>query len=237
MPDIDISGCVAENHAQVVEQIRHACLRCGRDPHSVQLVTVTKYAELDWVHALTEIGVYELGESRPQQLVERAMKLPESVNWHLIGHLQRNKVRPILPVTALIHSVDTTRLLSRINVLGAELNLRPRVLLEVNISGENVKDGFTAGNLVACWDEVLAAGHVQVDGLMTMAPFSANPENSRSIYRALRELRDRLQTMSPATISLSELSMGMSADFEVAIDEGATIIRVGRRLFRGLRDA
>ncbi len=233
----DTSKCVAENHAQVMDQIEAACRRAGRESDSVAMVAVTKYAELDWVRALMELGVRELGENRPQQLVERAQQLSDDVHWHLIGHLQRNKVRPILPVTTLMHSIDSTRLLSRIDLLAAELNLHPRILLEVNVSGENVKDGFRCEELVENWDQVLAARHVQISGLMTMAPYTSNSEDSRPVYRGLRDLRDRLTAMSPTTLCLSELSMGMSGDFDVAIEEGATIIRVGRRLFRGLRDA
>lgn len=231
---MSIESQVAENYQRVRDRMRAACERSGRPADSVRLVAVTKYAEISWMQALLGCGVRDLGENRPQQLVERASAFGEDVCWHLIGHLQRNKVRPVLPVASWIHSVDTVRLLSRMDVLAQERDVEPRVFLEVNISGEGAKDGFTAEKLVANWPGVLAARQVRVLGLMTMAPYSDNPEDSRPVFRALRELRDRLAGMSPPSMPLPELSMGMSGDYEVAIEEGATCVRVGSRLYEGL---
>jgi hypothetical protein len=216
----------------VRERMRAACQRSGRDPASVRLVAVTKYASLEWVRQLPEVGVPVLGESRPQQLVERAAVLTAGVEWHLIGHLQRNKVRAVLPLVELIHSVDSMRLLERIDLIAGELVLRPRVLLEVNISGEESKDGFAAHELSQSWGAIRALTHVQVEGLMTMATLEDNPELARPTFRVLRQFRDELQHQSGAP--LPELSMGMSNDFEVAIEEGATLVRVGSLLFEGL---
>ena len=136
----------------------------------MKLIAVTKYAELDWVRNLVEVGVSDLGESRPQQLLHRAPQLPEQITWHLIGHLQRNKVRPILPVAKVIHSVDSGRLLERIDRLAEELNSRPRVLLEVNIAAEASKDGYVPDQLVSDWEKIISFQNVELDGLMTMAP-------------------------------------------------------------------
>jgi PLP dependent protein len=229
-----ISSQIADNLQAVRNRIAVACDRSGRELDSVQLVAVTKYAQVEWMQALYECGVRDFGESRPQQLVERAPSFPEDIRWHLIGHLQRNKVRPILPRATLTHSVDAFRLLSRMDMLAEEIGLEPSVLLEVNITGEAAKDGFTTETLVSGWSSVMELRRVRVLGLMTMAAFSGKPEDARPVFCELRELRDRLSGMSPASSELPELSMGMSGDFEVAIEEGATCVRIGSSLFEGL---
>jgi hypothetical protein len=225
---------IADNLCRVRERIASACARCRRDASSVRLVAVTKYAELDWVRVLVEEGVTDFGESRPQQLVDRETQISRPVQWHLIGHLQRNKARRVLPLAALIHSVDTFRLLSSLERLSGELALRPRLLLEVNLSGESQKHGFSIEMLLDGWEQVVNCQLVQVVGLMTMAPLVEAVEQTRPVFRRLRELRDRLQEMSPPSLRLPELSMGMSRDFDIAIEEGSTIVRVGSSLFEGL---
>jgi len=238
------------NYNAIRERMAAACDVVRRDSASVRLVAVTKYAQWKWVQNLVSIGMRCLGESRPQQLVERAALAREndvfdSVEWHLIGHLQRNKVRTVLPLVSLIHSVDTQRLLSRIDTIAAELKLRPRVLLEVNVSGETAKDGFVPLELTAAWPDMTRLEHVEIAGLMTMAPRTAEhgvdrgdephgSQGTRTVFRGLRELRDTLQQTAPPYVTLSELSMGMSGDFEIAIEEGATIIRIGSALFEGV---
>jgi pyridoxal phosphate enzyme (YggS family) len=229
-----IRGRLADNLARVRSRIAAACGRAGRDPAEVTLVAVTKYAQLNWVSALVELGIADLGENRPQQLCERAEALAAAVRWHLVGHLQRNKVRKVLPLTVCVHSVDSWKLLDRIELLAAELDLRPRVLLEVNASGEASKDGFPLDELRGGWGRLPRYQRTQVAGLMTMAPFAEDPEAARPVFRRLRELREELEPRSPAGGSLPELSMGMSHDFDVAIEEGATLIRVGSDLFAGL---
>lgn len=229
-----MSDRLADNLHRVTEEIAAACARAGRSPSDVTLVAVTKYAELDWVRRLVESGVRELGESRPQQLVERAEQLPPDIRWHLIGHLQRNKVKLALPRTALIHSVDSLRLLERISEVAAEQLLHPRVLLEVNVSGEASKDGISVADLTAQWDALQAVPNVTIAGLMTMAPLNDDPEAARPVFAALRQLRDTLAARATPNVQLTELSMGMSGDFSVAIEEGATLIRIGSRLFEGL---
>ena len=226
---------IAANLCRVREQITSACARAGRDTSSVELVAVTKYAELDWVRVLVDQGVTDLGESRPQQLVDRETQITRPVQWHLIGHLQRNKARRVLPLTALIHSVDTFRLLSSLERLSGDLALQPRLLLEVNLSGESQKHGFSAEVLLDGWEQVVNHKLVQVVGLMTMAPLVEEVEQTRPVFRQLRELRDSLQQMSPPSLRLPELSMGMSRDFEIAIEEGSTVVRIGSSLFEGLK--
>lgn len=223
-----------QNYRDVIRRIDAASARAGRPSEKVTLVAVTKSAEPDWIRELIGLGAGDLGESRPQQLVERTEQISGPVRWHLVGHLQRNKARRVLPLVSLIHSVDSLRLLSALERLGDEMNLEPRVLLEVNISGEARKHGFTPDELTAHWDEVLACRHVRIEGLMTMAPLSDDPETSRPVFRGLRELRDRLAAASPPSFTLPHLSMGMSDDFEAAIEEGATIVRIGTSLFEGL---
>jgi pyridoxal phosphate enzyme (YggS family) len=153
-----------------------ACSRVDRDPASVQLVAVTKYASLDSVRGLIDLGHRDFGESRPQQLVERATLLEDAeLSWHLIGTLQRNKVRKVLPHAAVIHSIDSLRLLENVDRLGTELGLRPRVLLEVNVSGEASKQGFSAEELTKLWPEILKFQTVDLRVFMSMSPFSEDP--------------------------------------------------------------
>jgi pyridoxal phosphate enzyme (YggS family) len=225
---------ITRNLRHVRQRIADACARTGRNPSEVSLVAVTKYAQLDWVRALVRQGEIELGESRPQQLVKRAAELAGPVHWQLIGSLQRNKVRLVLPVVSRIHSVDSVRLLESIDRIAAELELRPRLLLEVRFSGEEAKHGFEPEALRHCWGEVLSFRHVQVEGLMTMAAYSADPEAARPAFSGLRQLRNDLQLNASDTVNLSHLSMGMSGDFETAIEEGATLVRVGSALWEGL---
>ncbi len=233
----DIERQLSANLAAVNEGIAKACARAGRTRDSVHLIAVTKYAQWPWVETLLNLGQRELGESRPQQLLARSelldRKFPDAA-WHLIGHLQRNKVRPLLSRVAKFHSVDSFKLLERMDLLAEELNLRPQVLLEVNVSGEGSKDGFSSEELETQAERLAKLSHINVTGLMTMAPFVEDENLVRGVFRGLRVLRDRLERQSEGRLQLPELSMGMSGDFEIAIEEGATHIRVGSRLFEDL---
>ena len=228
---------IRENLSEVMDRIRQSATDCGRSADDVTLVAVTKYADLPWVQALIELGVVDLGENRPQQLVERAPLLSESVRWHMIGNLQRNKVKPVLKHSSMIHSIDSLKLLERVNRIADELQVRPRVLIEVNTSGEAAKGGFESEQLRSEWDQITEFAHVDIAGLMTMAPVVKSSEEARPYFAQLRELRDELQSESPDRLQLKELSMGMSGDFEAAILEGATIVRVGSRLYSELTRA
>jgi pyridoxal phosphate enzyme (YggS family) len=228
---------IARNLAGVRAQVAAACARCERDPQQVRLVAVTKYAEWNWVRALVDLGVTDLGESRTRQLADRRARLgselPEhAVRWHLIGHLQSNKVPEALSAADVIQSVDSLKLLRKLDqsVLSAELR-RP-LLLQVNITGESTKQGFAPHELRNCWREITACRNLAVTGLMTMAAETTNPEETRPVFQALAELRTDLSAQ-PESPSLFELSMGMSGDFEVAVEEGATLIRIGSKLFEG----
>lgn len=231
---MSLAETIEGNRAAVRRRMSEACARAGRDPHDVTLVAVTKYAEIDWVRALVRQGETELGENRPQQLVSRAAEISEPVRWHLIGPLQRNKVRLVLPQTALIHSVDSLKLLEAIDRIAGELHLSARVLLEVNLSGEEAKHGFAREELLAQWERLQLLAQVRIEGLMTMAAFTDNPETARPVFAALRELRDELLARGHSPAGLPHLSMGMSGDFEVAIEEGATLVRIGSALWEHL---
>jgi pyridoxal phosphate enzyme (YggS family) len=221
---IDVNR-LRDNLAAVEERIANACKRAGRQRSEVTLVAVTKSVSAEIAALLPELGIHDLGESRPQELWRKAEILPKNVRWHMIGHLQRNKVERTLPVAFLIHAVDSVRLLLEIEREAAKHQRMAAVLLEVNASGEASKQGFAPAYLP---DVVPALGqlrHVCVCGLMTMAALQ-EPEACRPTFAALRALSIQLQ--------LENLSMGMSNDFEVAIEEGATLIRLGTVLFEGV---
>lgn len=228
----DISATIKASLAETRQAVNAACKRSGRAPESVQLVAVTKYADWQWVEALAAVHQV-FGENRPQQLAERRALLP-NIQWHLIGQLQRNKVKLAVQNSAMIHSVDSDRLIQKIDSVGKELQQRPRVLLQINVSGEETKSGFEPTAIVENWTQVVTScPHVDVVGLMTMAPATEDTALIRSVFRSLRQLRDDL--LSKHGVVLPELSMGMSGDFEIAIEEGATLVRIGSRLFDGLK--
>lgn len=232
---ISLAERVAENYRIVRERIAAACSRAGRDPGEVTLIAVTKYAQIEWVRELVALGAAELGESRPQQLAERAKQISGgNLHWHLIGHLQRNKVKLVLPVATVIHSVDSVRLAGEIDRTAEKLNIRPRVLIELNLTGEEAKHGVRRDELLAVWEQLLAFPRLRIEGLMTMAAYSDNPEDARPTFAALRELREELRRHSPSQVMLPHLSMGMTGDFEVAIEEGATMVRIGSALWENL---
>ncbi len=228
----DIARRIAENVARVREQIADAAGRSGRTADRITLVAVTKYVSADMVRPLAAAGCADLGESRPQQLWEKAAALADlPVRWHMIGHLQRNKIRRTLPLAAMIHSIDSVRLLSAIE----EEQAPPvPVLLEVNISGEEAKHGFQPEAIEPLLAELAAYRRVAVRGLMCMAGLEGGLDAARRDFAALRALRDRLRPRCPPGMAMDELSMGMSGDFEAAIEEGATLVRIGSALFEGV---
>jgi hypothetical protein len=224
-----------DNLAEIRERIAAAADRSGRLPSAITLVAATKTARTTMARALAEAGCHDLGESRPQELWHKAAELADlPIRWHLIGHLQRNKVERTLPLASLIHSVDSLRLLSAIDAAASSLDRIVPVLLEVNISGDRGKHGVMPNEMPARIIEAAALHHVQIRGLMGMAALEGGLERARHDFRALRELRDQLRKSDAPNVSLDELSMGMSDDFEAAIEEGATLVRVGSALFEGL---
>ena len=215
---------------RVQGRISAACGRVGRDPAGVEIVAVTKTHGAEVVREAWDAGLRIVGENKVQ---EAAWKKPASVSgpeWHLIGHLQSNKVRHALELFDVIHSVDSAKLADRINFIADEIGASPRVLLEVNVSGEKSKSGMRPEEVEATVRRIMdACPRLTLEGLMTMAPFSENPEDARPYFRRLREMRDGLE--QKFCIGLPRLSMGMTGDFEVAVEEGATWVRLGTVLF------
>jgi PLP dependent protein len=228
---------IRANLAQVRERIAAAAARSGRAADSIRLVGVTKYVDASVAQLLFEAGLADLGESRPQELWSKATALADlSPTWHLIGHLQSNKVRRTLQARPLIHSGDSLKILEILSREAQALSLTSELLLEVNVSGDATKHGFAPGQIEPLLPRIASLPNIAVVGLMTMAAREGDHDRARREFAALRELRDRLAAICPPEVSLRELSMGMSGDYEVAIEEGATIVRVGSALFEGLID-
>lgn len=216
-------------------RIAAAATQAGRRPDDVRLVAVTKYVDATVTRMLVDAGCRDLGEARPQQLWDKAAALADlGIRWHLIGHLQRNKVRRTLPLVHLLHSGDSLRLLEEVN---AEQTAQPAplpVLLEVNVSGDAAKHGFAIDDVAPLADALSQLTYLDVRGLMCMAGLEGAAAAARREFAALRELRDRLRREWSGRYTLDELSMGMSGDFEAAVAEGSTMVRVGSALFEGL---
>jgi pyridoxal phosphate enzyme (YggS family) len=221
----------------VEERLRTACERSRRRRADVTLVAVTKTVSSAVAEMLPGLGVLDLGENRPQELWRKAAVLPQTVRWHLIGHLQRNKIERTLSLVHSIHSVDSLRLLTALDAEAATRQAAPEVLLEVNASREANKHGFTPEEVIGLAPALWEVRHLSVVGLMTMAAYEDDPERCRPTFALLRDLRDRLRKELGAPDALPHLSMGMSNDFEVAVQEGATLVRLGSVLFEGLTEA
>lgn len=222
-----------DRHAEIERRISEACVRAARDRASVQLVAVTKTWPPEVVNEAIADGLRVLGENRVQEALAKA-PLCSSAEWHLIGPLQRNKIRHALTLFSVLHGIDSVPLLHDLARISDETGLRPDILLEVNVANEATKHGFTVEAVPDAIRAILEDGVLRVVGLMTVPPWTPEPETSRPHFRALRELRHQLE--QDFSIALPELSMGMSADFEVAIEEGATYVRIGSALF-GARNA
>ncbi len=232
---IPIERQVSENVTAIRQQMAEASRRSGRLPDDVTLIAVTKYVAAEQVRPLLMADCHDLGESRPQQLWDKAELLSgEPVRWHLIGHLQRNKVRRTLPLIHMLHSGDSHRLLQAVQ---RELQRTERtlpVLLEVNISGDAEKHGFAPDEVRSALPALLQLDRLRLCGLMAMSARASDRDTARRDFSRLRELRDRLQVEAGNAADLSDLSMGMSRDFITAIEEGATMVRVGSALFEGV---
>jgi hypothetical protein len=198
----------------------------------VELVAVSKKQSAELIREAVDAGQLLFGENRVQEAMVKIPSLPGSLRWHLVGHLQSNKIRKALPLFELIHSVDSAELAGEIDRIAGDMGLFPRVLLEVNVSGEGSKHGFRPEQLERDLETLLALPRLQVEGFMTMAPLAPEAEAARPFFARLRELRDRMAAR--AGIPFGILSMGMSGDFEVAVEEGATLVRVGSAIFGGV---
>jgi pyridoxal phosphate enzyme (YggS family) len=216
------------------ERIGKACRRSGRQRCEVTLVAVTKTVQPELAARLASLGVRDMGESRPQELWRKAAELPSTIRWHMIGHLQRNKIERTLPLVHWIHAVDSLRLLDALEQEAGKQNRRVPVLLEINASREAAKQGWRPEDVLALADRVRDLRNVEVRGLMTMAAYDDNQENCRPTFRETRQVLDQLRAALGPGYALDQLSMGMSNDFEIAIEEGATLIRPGSILFEGI---
>jgi len=223
---------IADNIARVRQRIAAAARRSGRGAEDVTLVAVTKYVSAEETAAVVEAGCFDLGEARPQQLWTKAEALAHlPIRWHLVGHLQRNKIRRTLPLVSLLQSVDSRRLLDALAEEAALADRQLPILLEVNISGDATKTGLDPDELEPLLAHALKLPQIEVRGLMGMASLEGDDAAARQDFRNLRLLRDKLAASFMGQCSLAELSMGMSGDFEIAIEEGATMVRVGSILF------
>ncbi len=213
----------------VREKIAEAAARAGRDLQEIQLVAVSKTHPPEAVRAAMDAGQMLFGESKVQEARAKIPLCPGRARWHFIGHLQKNKIRHALPLFELIHGVDSLELARDLDRVAGEMGLHPRALLEVNVAGEGSKFGFAPAKLRTAMEELLALGRVQIEGLMCIPPPQSKAEDARKFFVALRNLRDEL--MREFRVPLPQLSMGMSGDFGTAIEEGATLVRVGTAIF------
>lgn len=220
---------IQENLDIVKEKICAATARSGRKADDVELVVVTKTYDAEIIREAVDAGHRLFGENRVQELLSKQPQLPSSLRWHLIGHLQANKVRKVLSNVELIHSVDSLGLAQDINRIAAEMGLHPKILLEVNVAVEASKHGFAPDKLESDLEELYKLERLEIQGLMCVPPLSANPEDSRKHFIMLRALRDKLEKLAGAPFPA--LSMGMSGDYAVAVEEGATLVRVGSAIF------
>ena len=222
---------IAENLKDVTQRISRSCEKSGRPADGVKLVCVTKEALPGQVEEVLASGVKDIGENRVQDALAKYMTIDGRANWHLIGHLQTNKVNHAVRIFSLIHSVDSLRLVEAIDREAKKIGKVQDLLIQINTSGENSKFGISPDAAGPFFEKAASYPNVAVRGLMTMAPEVKDPEEARPCFRKLRELRDELHSYQPSTINY-QLSMGMSNDFEVAIEEGSTMIRVGRAIFK-----
>jgi PLP dependent protein len=226
---IFLADKATERLESVLATIDQAAARAGRASGDIRLVAVSKTHGPEMVRAMADAGQKIFGESRVQEAAVKVPACPGSLKWHFIGHLQKNKIRKALPLFDFFHSIDSLELAQEINRIAEETGQHPKVLLEVNTSGESSKFGFRPEQVTGQIEDLLALPRLEILGLMTLAPITPKPEMARPYFARLREIRDRIE--NSAGISLPELSMGMSGDYEQAILEGSTMVRVGSALF------
>ena len=222
---------IKENLEEVREKIRQACQRSGRREEEVTLISVSKTKPVEMLEEAYEAGSRDFGENRVQEIMEKYGQMPEDVRWHMIGHLQKNKVRQVIDKAVLIHSVDTVELAEQIEKDAAKRDLTVDILLEVNVAEEESKFGFRTEEVEATVMKIKDLPHVHIKGLMTIAPFVSNSEDNREVFKKLYQLYVDIRSKNIDNVNMSVLSMGMTGDYEVAIEEGATMIRVGTGIF------
>jgi PLP dependent protein len=222
---------IVENIAKIKQRIAIAAGRCGRDPHSIKLMAVTKTVSTERIFNAVEAGITMLGENYVQEAKDKIAIVTKPVEWHMIGHLQTNKAKYAVHLFDYIHSVDRWELARELDKRASIANHHLNILIEVNVSGEQTKNGIPTAEALSLIRQTAPLPNLTIRGLMTMAPYSDNPENSRPHFAALRKLRNDVAALSIPRVQMEELSMGMTDDFEIAIEEGATIVRIGRAIF------
>jgi pyridoxal phosphate enzyme (YggS family) len=222
---------VAANHRRIMESINQAAARAGRDAASIKLLAAAKSQDAELIRAAIAAGVSLIGENYVQEAQAMKARIPEAVEWHMIGHLQRNKAKSAVALFDLIETLDSIALARELDKEGRKAKKRIRTFVEVNLAGEESKTGIAKDQVFLLLQEAAKLSNILVEGLMTVPPFRENPEDARPYFRELRELLGRMQELQLRDLELKELSMGMSHDYPVAIEEGATIVRIGTALF------
>ena len=221
-----------EKNLQEVEQnIQRACERAKRSREEVTLIAVSKTKPISMLKEIYDLGIQNFGENKVQELTEKYPKMPEDTTWHLIGHLQTNKVKHVIDKVSLIHSVDSVHLAEAIEKEAAKRNLIVSILIEVNVAEEESKFGFKLDEVIPAIEKIATFSHVRIQGLMTIAPFVENPEENRSVFARLQKLSVDIRRKNIDNVNVDILSMGMTNDYQGAIDEGATMVRVGTGIF------
>ena len=222
---------VAENLAQVQKNIEESCRNVNRDPGEVTLIAVSKTKPVEMLREAYDAGARVFGENKVQEIVDKYDHMPSDVKWHMIGHLQRNKVKYIVDKVAMIHSVDSFRLAETIEKEAAKKNVTVPILIEVNVAQEESKYGLKPEEVLPFIEEIADFSHIQIKGLMTIAPYVENAEENREIFRELKKLSVDIAAKNINNVNMSVLSMGMTGDYMVAVQEGATMVRVGTGIF------
>ena len=222
---------VKEQLKEVQDRIKNACIRAGRNPEEVTLIAVSKTKPVSMIQEAYEEGIRDFGENKVQEILEKEPVLPGDIRWHMIGHLQRNKVKQVIDKAVLIHSVDSVRLARQIEEEAAKKDIQVDILLEVNVAREESKFGFFLEEVEPAAMEIKDFPHVHIRGLMTIAPFGENSEENRNVFKKLFELYVDIKSKNIDNVTMDVLSMGMSGDYEVAIEEGATMVRIGTSIF------
>ena len=222
---------LAENLQQVNANIKKACAAVGRAPSEITLVAVSKTKPVSMLQEAYDAGARVFGENKVQEIMDKYDQLPSDIQWHMIGHLQRNKVKYIIDKVAMIHSVDSLRLAQTIEQEAAKKDLVMPILLEVNVAEEDTKFGLKVEEVLPLLEQISSFSHIQVKGLMTIAPFVENPEENREVFRTLKKLSVDISAKNINNVTMSVLSMGMTGDYQVAVQEGSTMVRVGTGIF------
>ena len=222
---------ICENLKEVEAKIEAACKRAGRDRSEVTLIAVSKTKPVEMLEEIYALGERNFGENKVQELTGKYEAMPRDIHWHMIGHLQRNKVKYIIDKAELIHSVDSLRLARTISEEAQKHQCTAHILLEVNVAEEESKFGMTVEEAPKLAEEIAALPNIQIEGLMTIAPFVENPEENRPVFQKLRKLSVDIRAKNINNVTMTVLSMGMTNDYEIAIEEGATMVRVGTAIF------